>query len=678
MLLLLQPLNQLVHRRHAPLVGDSIDQIRHTLPLRHRRQLGRHRVLEETGHPHHPLETTVGRDELGARQVELPHPHHAGSLEATAGHTRQRRERHPRRRHARILTADHHHPLRLGDVHHDALETPAGRHRVLHNRVHRHLWDRPLRVLHRRLVRPRPIPPDRVNQIPLRHRLVRARRIDLVRRLAVQPVVGPAQTQPLRAHDAHVRRRKRLAQRTIVERIHRLVRQIGQPPVAEIVRHPRLLQPFRVLLRIRHDLHLHLVHDRAELRVEAGVHDIAEMLQIEPLIRRPLRDPDPRDIPLAHVLDTRSPIHEIVNLALQHRLEILLHLAAGHLDHQPHIHRPADLHILEVGAHDLDLPVLHLVHLCHTQILEGAALLPAELHPHVGAPDHLPLERRPVRHRHRHLRDLDLHPTDLDARLHQLGRPLRVRLRPRPICRNLIPRHRDHVLVPRHPRRQNLWDDRVGDGGEPVGDGPGRSRVLEIVHLPQRQHERKHPELVVQQNIPPLAGLQPAERQRRPRREPQRVDRRDRILAEGHDVRIVPHLHTLLAQLVDHRTTVRIAAQEDQNIPLLQLPHDAHRSLVRPGRPHDRGEARHAAVDQLDTPRTQLDVVDGAVQMAIARKTRIIRPADQLKPGVRLRLFSPREPDPLNRLRSQQRRHAAVQRLPQIWHPHALFGERME
>ena len=51
---------------------------------------------------------------------------------------------------------------------------------------------------------------------------------------------------------------------------------------------------------------------------------------------------------------------------------------------------------------------------------------------------------------------------------------------------------------------------------------------------------------------------------------------------------------------------------------LLQLAHDLDRDLVALGRADDGRKAGHTAIDQLDAPGAQLDVVDGAVQVTVA------------------------------------------------------------
>ena len=418
---------------------------------------------------------------------------------------------------------------------------------------------------------------------------------------------------------------ERLTQRAVVEGVHCLVGQVGQSPVAEVVGHARLLQPLGVQFGIGDDLHLYLVHDSAKVGVEAGVEDVAKVMQIEALLNRRLADADPRDVTLTHVLETGGCVDKVVELPLQHRLEIQLHLAASHLDQNSHIHRAADLHILKVGADDLDLAILHLVHWHHTQVLVGAAVLAAELDPHVGPAHDLTLEGGAVSDGNRYLGDLDLDATHLDAPLHQFGRPLLVGLGV-----NLVPRHRDDVLVARHAGGQDFGHDGVGDDRETIGEHTCAGGILEIVQLPQHQRKGKDTELVIEQNISPLTTFHAAKGQRCPRGKASRVDGGDRVPAEGDDVGIIPHVHPFLPQLVNDGAPVDVAGEKDEDIALLEFPDDGNRGLIRAGRTDDGGKARHTAVHQLDAPRAQLNVVNRAVEVTVTREIRILGAADQL------------------------------------------------
>ena len=66
---------------------------------------------------------------------------------------------------------------------------------------------------------------------------------------------------------------------------------------------------------------------------------------------------------------------------------------------------------------------------------------------------------------------------------------------------------------------------------------------------------------------------------------------------------------------MDDAAAVDVAREEDEDAAALQLAHDLDGDLVALGAADDGAEARHAAVDQLDAPGAQLDVVDRAVQL---------------------------------------------------------------
>jgi len=63
------------------------------------------------------------------------------------------------------------------------------------------------------------------------------------------------------------------------------------------------------------------------------VQDVADMLESEPLLHRALAEADPGDVALSLMLYALSAIHEVMNLALQNRLKVLLHLAPRHLNY---------------------------------------------------------------------------------------------------------------------------------------------------------------------------------------------------------------------------------------------------------------------------------------------------------------------------------------------------------
>ncbi len=240
------------------------------------------------------------------------------------------------------------------------------------------------------------------------------------------------------------------------------------------------------------DSDIHLVHDGAKVSMEAGNQDLAKVLEVKALVVRAFADADPGDVTLADVLDAGGAVDEIVHLAFQDRLKVGLHLAPGNPDDDPHVHRALVRNLVKARANDLDLAVFDLIHLCHIEVLKGAAVLAAKLDSHIVLAHHLALKSRAIGDRHGHLGDLDLDSTDLDGLLDHLFRPLQIIF-----GLDLIKGHRDDVLVASDASGMDLGDDRIGDNRETVADGAGRGRVLEIIDFTQRQDKGKDAELVV-------------------------------------------------------------------------------------------------------------------------------------------------------------------------------------
>ena len=141
MVLLLQMLQQAFDICAIPLISDLFQEIGFPRLLGDRIQLLGHLLFEDRGHPYHTQQTTIGQDELRAGDVELAVAHHSGRLQTTSRYSCQCGEGHSCGGHAGVLTADDHDAVGLRDDHGDALEAAAGRHRVLHDRVHGDLVD---------------------------------------------------------------------------------------------------------------------------------------------------------------------------------------------------------------------------------------------------------------------------------------------------------------------------------------------------------------------------------------------------------------------------------------------------------------------------------------------------------------------------------------------------------
>ncbi len=232
--------------------------------------------------------------------------------------------------------------------------------------------------------------------------------VDLIRGFAVQPVVGSAQTQALWRDDAQMVGCEALAQGATEELLHRFVGHVGQALVALLICFAGAGQPFLHLGLVGVDRHLHLVHDGAEIGMEARVQDLAKVLELEALFRGGLAQANPGDVALTDVLDARGTVDEVMDLTFEHRLKVLLHLAASHLDHDAHVHGAFCGHLVEVGPYHSDLAILDRIKVGHAQILEAATVLATELDTHVGLAHALALKGGAVGHRNGHFGDLDL------------------------------------------------------------------------------------------------------------------------------------------------------------------------------------------------------------------------------------------------------------------------------
>ena len=217
--------------------------------------------------------------------------------------------------------------------------------------------------------------------------------------------------------------------------------------------------------------------------------------------------------------------------------------------------------------------------------------------------------------------------------------------------------------------------------GKAVGDGAGRCGVLEVVDLAEGQHEGEHAVLVVEHDPARLAGVHAAEGERRAGGEAQGVDRRDGVETERHREGVVAELDALLDELMDDAAAVDVAREEDEDAAALQLAHDLHGDLVALGAADDGAEARHAAVDQLDAPGAQLDVVDRAVQLHLVAVQHEVAGVEALLVLASaelhdLGLDATREAYAFDDLLGEQRGDPRIERLAEVGEPHRLGGAR--
>ena len=234
-------------------------------------------------------------------------------------------------------------------------------------------------------------------------------------------------------------------------------------------------------------VHLHLVDDVAEHRVDAGVDELAEMLQAKALRVGGLAHPDPGDVALAVVLDALGAVQEVVELAFEDGLEVGLHLAAGHVDDDAERQRAAPLDARRCRCRlTVILP----------SSTSSAGLMRRYSKARVRLP---PNSAYMVSLRMRSPSKAEPYDTGIGTLAIFTFMP-RTSMQRWMSCsvrsmssapRDLVEGHRDDVLVGGHAGRQDLRDARVGDHREAEGDGAGGRRVLQVVDLAEGEHEGK-------------------------------------------------------------------------------------------------------------------------------------------------------------------------------------------
>ncbi len=241
--------------------------------------------------------------------------------------------------------------------------------------------------------------------------------------------------------------------------------------------------------------------------------------------------------------DALGAVDQVVDLPLEDRLEVGLHLAARHLHPDGQRQAAAGLDVVDVRADDLDLAVVDLVHVHAGHELEGRGPVAAELDVGVRLADALALEGRAVGHGDRHLGDLDLAAAHLQGLLHH----------------RLVGHVGDDVLVGADAGGQDLRDVGVGDDGEAVVDRPGRGGVLLGVTSPRASTKAKMRFLLYRRLAVEVAGLDAAEGEGRAVGEAQGVDQGGDVPAEGHQAGLPAELHAFLGQLLGELLAVGAA-----------------------------------------------------------------------------------------------------------------------
>ena len=436
-----------------------------------------------------------------------------------------------------------------------------------------------------------------IDGLALWHRLVGAGGIDFEGGLAVHPVIGAAESGPLRADDADMAGGERLAQQCRNSRYRwsrRSCLRCGHPG-----RH-RPPWPFPAcsldIFFIGINLHLELVEDTAEVLVQFGMQDLADVLQPEALFHGLFADAHPGDIALADVHDALGVVDQVVNLALQDRFVVLLHLASGHLHDDGQGQLGSGRNIGNLRPDDLDLAVLDLVHALGGDPFHHVSAAAAAFQINIVAANPFALEGRTVRHRHRHLGHVDLQAAHLDGPGDDL----------------IMGYIGNHMFIGADAGGQDLRDRRIGDGREAPVDGAGGVGIPFVGHITHRHGEGEDTVFVINQHLAVVARLDAAEGQGDAGGKTHGEDRGGNIRSEGDQAGRPADLDAGLDQLLGETLAVIFGGHEDVEVLLLELGGDFGGDLLGRSRATDGGKTGGGAVDELDAAFPQDDVIGRA------------------------------------------------------------------
>ena len=221
--------------------------------------------------------------------------------------------------------------------------------------------------------------------------LGRAVRVQLIGRLRVEPGNGAAQAKTLRRDHAAVRRCEGLTEDAGEEAVDGFVGHGGQTVVTHVVaRDGDVVQKRGGLDRIGNQVNLALVDDSVKFICDHVVQNLGKVRQAQALVIGVLGNTDTELVALAGVHDAFHIVEPGVDLALDHRLEIGLHLLARDIDAGGK--RVFQIAGVDIRAVDDELVILDLVHVLHENKLAGGVLCGPELDLHVGLTDDLALE----------------------------------------------------------------------------------------------------------------------------------------------------------------------------------------------------------------------------------------------------------------------------------------------
>jgi len=359
--------------------------------------------------------------------------------------------------------------------------------------------------------------------------LGRAVGVQLIGGLGIQPGHGAAQAQTLGGDHAAVGGGEGLAQDAGIELIHGLVGHGGQTVVTHVVAgHCLLIQQLLGLGRVGDQGDLTLIHNGVELIHNHMVQHLAEVLHAQALVKGVVGHADAQQVALAGVHHALHVVEPCVDLTLDDRLEVGLHLLAVHLDKGAHgIFQIAGV---DVRADQRDLVILHLVGILHQDQLAGGVLGGPELSLHVGLADDLALERGGEGHGDGQFLGLDLDVAQLQRALHGLA-----------VIQHGLQRA-GHLI---------LAQVDVHHHGEAQRDGAGTGGDHHAVDGAEGVDEGGHALLGIGQQAGQVAGLHVAEDQRRADGHGDNVDDGGHVMTQRDHAELKTHLHAALGALLD-------------------------------------------------------------------------------------------------------------------------------
>ncbi len=242
-----------------------------------------------------------------------------------------------------------------------------------------------------------PLSQSGIDNLPLWNGLVRPGGIDLEGSFAIHPVVSPAKPCPFRADDTDVAGRKGLTESAGVEGVYGLIRHPFDTDVPLLVDLPCLCENLIDLFLISIDLDLDFIEDGSEVLVKFCVKDFAEMGEAKSLLHSPFADPYPGDVPLTDMHHSLGIVDEMVDLALENRFKVLLHLPARHFSDDGNGKSSRRFCLIEIRPDENHFAVFHFIHGKGGDPLHRMGSSSSAFHSDILAPYPFPLKRRAIR-----------------------------------------------------------------------------------------------------------------------------------------------------------------------------------------------------------------------------------------------------------------------------------------